>query len=231
MLTALIRAIGKYPAWSHLEPYMNLISHLLSQKPRRQHQQERTALSLLAKHTTPIASNSKVFSLARSLIQRGADVNARYKDGCTPLQSWCNLSTKMTSAAGMILLLEAGADMDALYPTGHTILWTICERHDLQRLSELASSGWLEVFHLDIPCFGVANQETPTACLQRNITQHPSKKQILLEMLELFAAYKERWRCIVRPAIQAHLESHPQLNPDLSKLILCYVDGKSSIHT
>ena len=187
-----------------------------------QHEEERCALALLTANAWPDASMSDAIDWAAALIQRGADVHARYI-GSTPLQHWCDWMATKTAAA-VILLLEARADFEASHPHGETALWTLCNNASALMLRELSKAGWLDTVDFDLP--GV-NGEAPIACLKRKLAALPgsASDEKSLEMIELLSAMKQRWQQLNRPLVLALLEEHEQLVPDLAELIVSYIDG------
>ena len=119
-----------------------LINRLLARKPSpamAQHAEERGALAKLTSLCAPRTSACWRLGWARSLLQRGAGIHARSSDGYTPLQSWCS-APNTQSAAGIIVLLEAGADFDASHPEGKTALWLLCNNLRVQVLRELLAA-------------------------------------------------------------------------------------------
>ncbi len=190
----------------------------------QQHPEERDSLALLSSLFVPTFSNNMnhdyVVDWARSLLQRGADVNAREEGGFTPVQSWCSRDD-ITSAKGILELLNAGADLDATQPDGFTALYLLCSNSRLQALRELSDAGWLEMANIDLPG---RNGETPMACLQRKLREKPGDA-VAKEMIELLSAQKDHWSLFVRPAILAQLGVHEQLIPELAELIVSFIDG------
>ncbi len=216
-------------AWKTLAAHLSVISTIFSRSAAahvQQHAEERDALALLASFATPsfhntITEHNYILNWARSLLQRGAaDVNAHATDGYTPVQNWCNHS-KLMSAKGILLLLEAGADFDATHPEGWTALYQLCHFSRLQVLRELSEAGWLEMANIDLPGVG---GEMPIAYLQRKLREKPDDADVA-EMLELLSAQKKLWRNSVRSAVSATLTSHEQLIPELAELVVSYIDG------
>jgi ankyrin repeat protein len=68
--------------------------------------------------------------VARLLLERGADVNARAKDGLTPLHA----ASSFAELAAVRLLLEHGADVKAEDNHGRTSLHAAEERDEWRKL-------------------------------------------------------------------------------------------------
>ncbi len=215
-------------AWKLLEPQLSLTNTLLSRPPAssmQQHAEERNALVLLTSLATPSyvdgLDHDYIVDWARSLMRRGAaDINARAADGTTSAQNWCS-SNVMNSAKGILMLLDAGADLDATHPRGWTVLYQLCYFSRLEVLRELSEAGWLEMANIDLPGVG---GETPIAYLQRKLREKPDDSDAT-EMLELLSAQKDLWASDVRPAILAQLGVHEPLIPVLAEMMVSYIDG------
>jgi hypothetical protein len=125
------------------------------------------------------------------------------------------------SAKGILVLLEAGADFDAMHEHSRTALYQLCDNVRLQVLREISEAGWLVMANLDLPGMG---GETPIECLQAKLVEN-SDDADAAEMLELFSAQKDIWTACARPTILAQLGVHEQLIPELAELIVSYIDG------
>ncbi len=190
----------------------------------QQHSEERGSLALLSSLFYPTYADDLkhdyIVNWARSLLQRGADINARAEDGFTPVQSWCSRGS-IASAKGILMLLNAGADLDATQPDGCTALHQLCVNSRLHVLRELSDAGWLEIANIDLPG---RNGETPIVCLQRKLREKPGSGDVK-EMIELLTAQKKLWLTDIRPALLAQLGVHEQLIPELAEMIVSYIDG------
>jgi hypothetical protein len=216
---ALHKVGEKLPAREVLDQHRPLIDQLLARKPpahMAEHAEERGALALLCSLCIPADRASVLIPWARALLDRGAHVHVRDVDGDSPVQSWCS-GDEAASAAGIIVLLEAGADLDS---DSRTALWLLCNNARVQVLRELAAGGWLESANLDLPD---EEGETPMACLQRQFVSKPGDAE-LLEMVELLSMQKQGWGKM-RAATVALLSVHKQMAPDLAELVVSYIDG------
>jgi hypothetical protein len=211
----------KTSAWTVLKVHFTQINTLLSQKPQPYlyaHKEERGAVALLAGVVIPLSANHFLVHFARSLLTRGACINARTSQGYTPLQNWC-YSKVLTSAGCLLVLLDAGADLDMSHPTGQTVLANLISHKSVQVLRELSDAGWLMSANLSVPG---PNGEMPMQQLQRMSSETPSDTD-LVEMRDILAAQKTYWTQHARPAVVAELGVHEQLVPELAELIASYV--------
>lgn len=218
-------------AWSLVNEVMHLIDKLIVSSPSVQlcsHPEERAVLALMASLNIPARFNTSpnheyIIDWARLLIKRGADIHARCSRGYMPVQSWCQ-DTNLTSARGVIFLLEADADLNASHPQGQTALHLICHHELVQVLCELSEAGWLASVNLDMP--NKAEEDggiTPIQLLRRKLEQKPTVA--VTTMLELLTAHKRLWHTHVRPTIRAQLVTYEQLIPDIADLILSYINN------
>jgi hypothetical protein len=210
-----------------MHKHLYVVDKLLKQLPAehlRHHPEERNALGLFAFFFSPTKSRtSYVIEWARYLLARGADVNARDTQGeCTPVQNWCRRSIS-TSAQGVMSLLEAGADLDATHPNGHTVLYFLCKHKRLQVLRELSNAGWLQNADLEVPAY---KGRTPMQQLKHQLAKQPTDTDVI-EMIELLATQRRTWQLSARPAVLAELTIHEQLVPELAELIVSFLDQAS----
>jgi hypothetical protein len=214
--------------WKILRPLLPFISELISRPPTkhlRDHAEERHVLALLTSLAVPIevqSSKSTVFALqiARSLIKRGADINGRLTNGRTPVQNWC-CYPKITSATGLLLLLEAGADLDAdalSNPTAWTALSLLCSFKCTQAIRELSAKGWLLM----------SNVEQAIRQLKNMQVKEPADVDVQ-HLLQLLLSEKKHWLHYGRAAVTALLSSLDQFVPDLTEIVVSYIDGGTSV--
>lgn len=210
-----------------LSSHAGLISSLLAAKPHNetdqvhfQHPEERNALALFASLLRGSESTSLSVDWARALIQRGADVRARSTDGYTPLQSWC-LNEKLDSAAGVLLLLDAGAELDESHSEGMPAWWLLSRISRAQVLRELLMAGRLDVVHISLPG---PNKQTLRTCLQHKLATAPHDPNVR-ELVELLALVQQQWHATTRPLLVSMLSVHEQLVPHLAELIVSFIDG------
>lgn len=131
--------------------------------------------------------------------------------GDTPLQSWCR--DDEIHCAGIVMLLEAGADLCMPHPQGQTALWHLCSNKRLMLLQKLAAAGWLQNAELSAP---LAHARELLAAMPGAQEQR--------EVVELLSAQQQLWPEIIRPAVIATLTAHDQLVPELAELIVSYLD-------
>jgi hypothetical protein len=226
LLTPFIRYIGKSgltEAKTTIYSHRLLISKLISRAPQarcfRAHKEEEDALALLAEMARPLIPDTPLIEWARALIDRGAHVNARGVNGNTPIQAWCHSKKLDSAAAGILTLLERGADLDMWHPMGWTAMALLVDYKRVRVLRELSDAGWLASANLEVPGpYG----ETPVQQLQRMQQAAPNDADIV-EILDILAAQGTYWTQYGRPAIVAELGVHEQLVPELAELVASYV--------
>jgi hypothetical protein len=211
-------------AWKLLAPQLPFINHLLSQPPPtkrlRDHAEERGALAFLAFLMYPTLfhgpfSHAFLLDLARSILKRGADIHARDIKGRTPIQNWC-IYKGLTSATGLVFLLEAGADLDASHSDAKaTVLHVLCTNKRKQVLCELSEKGWL----------GMSSHiESAIQLLKSMLVENPTDAEVKC-ILQLLFSDQQHWMSHGRPAVTALLCTWEQLVPDIAELIVSYIDG------
>jgi hypothetical protein len=210
-------------AWMLLAPHLPFINTLLrrsSAERLHNHAEERGSLNLLTRLMVPNMFDGDhphyfVLDLARSLLERGADVHARDTNGYTPIQHWCKYAD-LTFANGIVFLLEAGADLDAAHPKSRTVLHLLCVNKRRQVLRELSDKGWL----------GMSRVESSMELLKGMLLKDPADMEAK-HLLQVLSSEKTHWRHHGRPAVIALLCIWEQLVPDISELIVSYIDGGS----
>lgn len=103
---------------------VNLQNTLLGEKSKKRPEASYNSISCVGHSLHSLMGNCKIkpdvkLSLARKLIERGADVNAKNKYKDTPLHL---AIFKQEDDKILRLLLDAGADVDAINDNGHTPL-------------------------------------------------------------------------------------------------------------
>ncbi|MCE2541561.1 MAG: ankyrin repeat domain-containing protein [Acidobacteria bacterium] len=97
------------------------------------------AAAAAAPPEAPLADAAKRadWAAVRTLLQQGADVDARQGDGSTALH-WASYRNNGKIAA---LLIGAGADVDAANDLGVTALWAACENGSADMVETLLAAG------------------------------------------------------------------------------------------
>jgi hypothetical protein len=212
-----------------LQQHHDVVCALLARPPMsamRNHPEERMVLTEFMPRFIydALVKEKYAFEWMKALIKRGADVNAiGFSNQTTPLQHWCYDCT--SSAAGLLLLLEAGADLNAPQVVGNTAVYLLCEHFKLDVLRELAAAGWLEVADLDQPGW---EGELPLDYLRQALSKEKNgrnqeKNRSVIELLE---TQKARWQTHARPTLLRELTAHAQLIPDIAETIVAYIDGR-----
>jgi hypothetical protein len=150
-----------------------------------------------------------ILDLARALLQRGASVHDRDEEGDTPLRNWC-YRTDITSAKGILMLLDAGANLDT------SAIYYLCSHNLLQVLHELSMADRLQVMDL----------KKPTRQYKRDSSSALDTRTRKEMILQLLWTEQRHWHKHVRPAVLALLGSHDSLVPDLAELVVSFIDGK-----
>jgi hypothetical protein len=216
--------------WARLSNVRPLINKLLCRPPAvhlRSHADEQNALALFAGLCVPtVKDDAFIMSLTDSILLRGASVHGRDNDGDMPIHSWCKRDD-ISSAQGIIRLLEAGADLDArTLGLGQTVVHLLCDRKLEQILHELSVAGWLQAVNLDATD---QDGQTPSDILNRMLKATPCN-DTARQMLQLLWTEKKHWREDIRPALIALLTSHEQLVPELAELVVSFVDQEPFTH-
>ncbi len=139
-----------------------LVQHLLSENPNVKSKE-------LPLHSAAVQGHIEIIKL---FIDRGADVNARDKHGCTPLQS---AMTNCHMAAAKLLIAQ-GADVNA--GSGETALCLAADGGSLDLVTFLLAQGAI------IPTTGT----TPLHCAARGAyhTRADAEKNLRIAVIKLF---------------------------------------------
>jgi len=178
------------------------------------------ALQVLVEGAAPASPDSWTYQMADALLDCGCDVNARDSLFCTPLFKW-RLDRKEaggTHPCGPLLLLERGADIDALCWQNNTAIHWLARCYELAVLRALSERGWLAVADLSL-----RDEQGRTALEvmegRREIDPSSPERQAIEDLLRAESA---RWCVEVRPAIREQLEEF--LVSDVAGVVLSYFD-------
>jgi hypothetical protein len=182
------------------------------------------ALTLLTHLIVPYKEDNWSYRVAEALLDRGADVSARFEGGSTPLIQW-SLGNKPPihpgCAPGPLLLLSRGADIDARDDDGTTPAHAIAMKGNAPLAAALADAGWLTVADLT-----VLNNKSQTALqvAQEQLQANPGNldRRVVQDLLGQHAAL---WKEQARPLIHRCL-SQAWLLSDLADIVLSFVDGQ-----
>jgi len=173
-------------------------------------------------HNTSCPTNTTcwAYTLPVALLDRGLDVNARCA-GLTPLLRVAKVDSPDMAAVGPLLLLERGADIDAVDENGWTSVHWMAHNGMVALMSELTGNGWLLVADLTL-----RNSAGATALenAQHELVAHPVKARVSA-CCDLLRATEQLWQTQARPLLLEAL-SHSLLLPDLAHVVLSYVDGQ-----
>lgn len=206
--------------WKSRWNNMPLVHEVLSRPPAahmKGHAEEVNSLAYFSDNIVPAwiheEDDDYIVDLARCLLARGASIDGIDLDGCKPVELWC-MYDNISSAKGLVMLLEAGATLDA------GCVQALCEHNCVQALRELSSGGWLQLVNMKLIDQG---DETPMQQLLQTDLGDCQNEHAQQQMLQLLSTEEKCWHSHVRPAVLALLGCHEQLIPDLADLIVSYI--------
>jgi hypothetical protein len=211
------------PSLDMADGEMSQLCHLLARPPpadMRGQSAEINAVAIWAASVRPFEFALRIDTvfvpLIDALLKRGADMDGRAGrgwrcTGATALQCWAG---RCVNAAGLMALLERGANLEASHQQGSTLMWILSFPPRVPALWDLIAAGWLDTVDVNRPA---DPSESTLAYLQKlDYSERAQQRDLLL-------AVRQNWPTHVRPAILRLLEAHQQLIRELAEIIVSYV--------
>lgn len=176
------------------------------------------ALHELFRLTAPRGVESWGHRCAEALLAAGVSPSGRNGASRTPLHELAHeVGRAANSASAVRLLLEHGADLNAVDAEGKGVLHHLLAANALPLLQDLFGAGGIigriDFFTVDASGFCAA------AAATERILSHPND----CEAAELIESQAQVWSVHVRPVVTAAVEQF--LYPDVAQLVVAFVDG------
>lgn len=176
------------------------------------------ALHELFRLTAPRGVDSWGHRCAAVLLAAGVSPSARNGAGRTPLHELAHeVGRAPNSASAVRLLLEHGADLNAVDAEGKGVLHHLLAANALPLLQDLFGAGGI-IGRIDFFTVNAAGFTADAAAAER-IRSHPNDA----EAAELVDAQAQVWTAHVRPVVTAAVEQY--LYSDVAQLVVAFVDG------
>ncbi len=164
-----------------LKDNRQIVAQLLKSKPRLNED--------AANHPTPLMAAMVIGdpTIVRMLIQAGADVNAKTRDGVTPLLGAIISPTRERAADAVDELISAGADVNAQSNAGLSAVKVACEASDwalvrrLERAHAVGEGGWCSL----LAASAIGTPAEIAVIIQSGVSpnsQHPKTKEAAIHI-------------------------------------------------
>jgi hypothetical protein len=182
----------------------------------------KTALDVLTCSCVPLRVGVWPYELAAALIDRQpAVLNRRDSDGMTPLLRWGMQAVRWSAPAGLTLLVERGADVEARDPHGQTVLHQLLQRRcyvmTIAVLDHIAAETVMAVRDTE--------GRTLEQSLASSSAEYAAPSGDKEHVKQLLQRAREQWQRQDRPQRLQLLSEEDYLIPDVAQLVLSYLDG------